>query len=302
MLNKRYLIPFNFGGLEERYSSWKNSKAVIISVPYDLTVSYRTGTRFGPRAIIDASTHMELYDEELKKETYKIGIHTLNEMDIVASSPEEMMERIRKDCLEILRAKKFPVVLGGEHSITLGVVMAFLENKVKNFSVLQFDAHADMRDEYQGTRFNHACIGKRLSELTKLAQVGIRSMSKEEEFYTRDKNIKAIFMERLIKDEIWKKEVIDFLTENVYVTIDLDVFDPSIMPSVGTPEPGGLDWYEVLEILKIVAAKKKIIGFDVVELAPISGNIGPDFLAAKLVYRLLGYIFNEAITYGAKRT
>jgi agmatinase len=276
--------------MEDRYSSWEKSRIVILPVPYDMTTSYKPGTSSGPKAIIDASRYMETYDDETGKEIYKLGIYTGEEIKPANPKPEEVIKIIEKETSRILKAGKFPVILGGEHSITLGVVRA-LKKRFKDFCVLQIDAHRDLRDTFQGSRYSHACIAKRIIEITSLTQVGIRSLSKDESAKVY-KNLKTFFMKDILKDKNWIRDVIDSLdSEKVYVTIDMDAFDPSIMPSVGTPEPGGMGWYETLELLKGLAEKKDVLGFDAVELAPMPANISPDFLTAKLVYKFLNYIF-----------
>lgn len=294
-------ILFNFGGLSKEILESRNPRYSVLPVPYDLTASYISGMRNGPRAIIDASTHMELYDDELKCEPYEAGIETLPSLEATAIGPEEMIRRVREATSEILRSKRIPVILGGEHSITLGMVQALLE-KYPKMSVLQLDAHADMRDTYQDTPFNHACVARRISELCPIVQVGIRSLSVEESEFLRGEakagkkartKIATHYASEVIKGISWDK-VFKGLTDEVCITVDLDVFDPAIMPATGTPEPGGLGWYDVLGILRKAISKKKIVGFDVVELCPIPGNIAPDFLSAKLVYKMMGYI-NESL-------
>lgn len=290
MPNKNHKTHLGFCGIENKYSSWKDSRIAILPVPYDLTVSYMPGTSKGPKAIIDASRYMETYDDETGKEIYKLGIHTLKEIKTAGMRPEEVIENVEKEVTFILKAGKFPVILGGEHSITLGPVRAF-KKKFKNFSVLQLDAHKDSRDSFQGSKYSHACIAKRIVELVSLTEAGVRSLSREE-VDKECKNLKTFFMKDMIKNENWIEDVIDSLdNDKVYVTIDMDALDPSIMPSVGTPEPGGMGWYETLALLKRLSREKNIIGFDVVELSPISGNVSPDFLTAKLVYKFLSYIF-----------
>ncbi|MBI5892222.1 MAG: agmatinase family protein [Deltaproteobacteria bacterium] len=314
-----FSIPHNFGGLQPKISSFKNARFVVLPVPYDMTASYQSGTRNGPRAIIDASTHMELYDEELDKEACKAGIHTLPYLEPTSKGPEEMAGIVYDASRHIINAKKIPVMLGGEHSITFGLVKA-LKKKYPNMSVLQMDAHADMRDVYQESPYNHACIARRISEICPIVQVGIRSLSVEEaEFLKKGSRagthrgthpkdgsdgwgvkgqgkthhgISTYFAKDIIND-IPAKDICNNLTDDVFVTIDLDVFDPSIMPATGTPEPGGLGWYDVIELLKFIANKKNIIGFDVVELCPIPGNVAPDFMSAKLVYKMMGYIVKK---------
>ncbi len=287
----------NFGGLPKEALEKKPARYSVLPVPYDLTASYISGMRNGPRALIEASTHMELFDEELDSEPYEAGIETLPPMEPTALGPEEMVKRVRREAAAILASNSIPVLLGGEHSITLGLVQALLE-KYPDLSVLQLDAHADMRDTYQDTPFNHACVARRISELCPIVQVGIRSLSVEESHFLRAEaragkmartKIKTYYAAEIIKGISWDK-VVGELTGNVCVTVDLDVFDPSIMPATGTPEPGGLGWYDILGILRKATSKKRVVGFDVVELCPLPGNIAPDFLAAKLVYKIMGYI------------
>jgi len=290
MPNKNYKAPFKFCGIKDRYSSWENSRIAILPVSYDLTTSYKPGTSSGPKAIIDASRYMETYDDETGKEIYKLGIYTAEEIKPINPEPEGIIENVEKETGSIIKAGKFPVVLGGEHSITLGPVRAF-RKKFKKFSVLQLDAHRDLRDNFQGSRHSHACIAKRILEITSLVQVGIRSLSKDEAG-KEYKYLKTFFMKDMVENEGWIENAIGSLnSDKVYVTIDMDVFDPSIMPSVGTPEPGGMGWYETLALLKRLSREKEIIGFDVVELSPMQGNVSPDFLTAKLIYKLLSYIF-----------
>ena len=289
-MDEKYL---NFAGLEEEYSSYKKSKVVILPVPYDKTTTYVHGTKNGPTAIIDASRYMERFDDELNQETFKIGIHTLPPLAIENIPPEEMIEKVYAATLEILKANKFPVILGGEHSISIGVVKAFKEIH-PNVSVLHLDAHYDLRNEYFGSKFNHGCVARRICEMCPVVQVGTRSLSREEkDFLATQANgkVKTINVYDILEMPMWKDVVSKNLTENVYITIDLDVFDPSLMPAVGTPEPGGIGWYETLDLLREVSKDKKIVGFDVTELCPIKDQVASDFLAAKLIYRLLGYIF-----------
>ncbi|MDP2913812.1 MAG: agmatinase [Candidatus Omnitrophota bacterium] len=285
----------NFIGLEEEYAGFKKSKAVIVSVPYDKTTTYVHGAKNGPRAIIDASAYLELYDDELNQETYRIGIHTLPALEVENLPSEDMIKKVHASCAELLKSNKFPVMLGGEHSLSIGAVSA-LKESYANLSVLQLDAHNDLKNEYFGSRLNHGCVGRRISEMCPLVQAGTRSMSKEEkDFLAAQANGKAraFSVYDILEKPMWKDELVRNLTESVYVTIDLDVFDPSLVPAVGTPEPGGIGWYETLDLLREVAKDKKIVGFDVVELCPIEAQVASDFLAAKLVYRLLGYVFTN---------
>jgi agmatinase len=284
------MSQLNFYDLEPEYSSWDSSKAVILSAPYEATVTYRSGAAKGPEAIIRASGQVELYDEELKKETYKIGINTLDELELADLCPEEMIEVIYRAGARVIKAEKFPVLLGGEHTVSIGMVRA-LKERYPDLTVIQFDAHADLRDKYEGSSFNHACTGRRLRELAPVIPMGVRNLSKEGAEFIDKSGIKIIFARQLIEQPQTAKDVISSLGKNIYITLDLDVLDPSVMPAVGTPEPGGLSWYGMLQLFSLIASTKQVVGFDVVELAPIPDEIYSDFLAAKLVYRLLGYIF-----------
>lgn len=291
---RQYWMPQNFGGLPPEFSRFSSARAVVLPVPYDLTTSYVTGTRHGPHAIVDASTHLELYDEELHSEPYRLGIHTLPPLEPSAAGPEETIQRVEEVISWLIERAKFPVMLGGEHSLTLAPVRALLKRFGK-FSVLQLDAHADLRDSFQGTPFNHACVGRRMHELgLNLVQIGIRAISPEEaEFIRSAKNLYVCFDYELHSHFEKIDEALAQLRDSVYVTVDLDVFDPALMPAVGTPEPGGLDWYTVLRILRHVGEKHTVLGFDVVELCPIAGMVGPNFLAAKLVYKMLSYFLHH---------
>lgn len=271
------LEPFNFLGLDKQ--DYNSSKFIIFPVPYSSTAYWKSGTKDGPQAIIDASRHIELFDIETKKDSSKDGIFTLDLLEPSKNSPEETMERIKDVVDKLLEDKKIPIILGGEHSITYGTISSFKE-KFSDFSVLQLDAHSDLREEFEGTKFHHACVMKRIKDLgIPVVQVGIRSISEDES----PENV-------FFAPEIPIDKILSVLKEKVYLTFDLDVLDPSIMPSTGTPEPGGLGWYEVLNFIKQVAKKKKIIGADVVELDPIPGLVAPDFLAAKLVYKIINYV------------
>jgi agmatinase len=281
-------VIMNFGGIYPA-CSLRDAKFVVVPVPYDLTSTYQSGSRRGPVAIIEASTNMELYDEELKKETYLAGIHTTLPVPIDSRGPKNMVSSVRKKISRIVSLNKIPVMLGGEHSITFGAVQAVIE-KYPKLTVLQFDAHADLRDTYQGSPYNHACVARRISEICPLTQVGIRSMSKEEGEFLPQSKVKSYSADFVLENKNWAEIVCKDLRGDVFITIDLDVFDPSIMPATGTPEPGGLYWKDVLQLLRLVSASCKIRGFDVVELAPLPGVVAPDFMAAKLIYRTMGYI------------
>lgn len=283
------LGPYNFLGLEEQ--NYQKAKVVILPVPYEGTVSYGRGTSKGPEAIISASRQVELFDIELEKEISKeIPIFTLPFLELSVNSVLETLQRVEKIVRRILKDNKFPLMIGGEHSITWGTINA-LKAKYKNFkdlSVLQFDAHSDLRDEFEGSQYSHAAVIRRIKEMgLSLTAVGVRSMSQEEADYIKRKNLKNIFY----APDLPINKIIATLKKNVYLTFDLDVLDPAIMPSVGTPEPGGLGWHEVLSLIQEVSRHKNIVGADVVELSPIAGLEAPNFLAAKLVYKIIGYVF-----------
>ena len=283
----------NFGGIEEKYENLGRAAFVVVPVPYDLTTTYQGGTRKGPSAILEASCNMELYDEELDAEIYKAGIHTMEPLEAVASGPEGMLERIEKAVSGVFGLGKTPVMLGGEHSITLGAVRA-ARKRYPKLSVLHLDAHADMRMSYQGTAYSHACIGRRMAELCPVVQAGIRSMSVEEARYLRKRKLPLFSAASIHRDGAWIAKALRHLSKDVYITVDLDAFDPAVMPATGTPEPGGMLWHDVLDLVREVCRKKNVIGFDLVELAPIPGMVAPDFLAARLAYRMMGYVAKKS--------
>jgi len=277
----------NFGYLPDDYSGAENAGIVIIPVAYDGTSTWMKGADEGPDAIMEASANMELYDIETDCEVYKRGIFTEQTIggDITT---REMIDAVEDAVRYYLEEGKFTVVVGGEHSVSIGSIKAHAE-RFDKLSVLQLDAHADLRQEYNGSKYNHACVMARAKELCPIVQVGVRSMSSSERESVDESRM---FLSRDIHDNTdWIGQAVSTLSNDVYITIDLDVFDPSIVPSTGTPEPGGLLWYEVLTFLKAVSAEKNVVGFDVVELCPDSRNKAPDFLAAKLIYKLLSYRF-----------
>jgi len=277
----------NFGYLPEEYSNPENAGIVVIPVAYDGTSTWIKGADEGPMAIIDASANMELYDIETDSEVYKKGIFTENTIagDI---STIEMIEAVNEAVRYYLEKNKFTVVIGGEHSVSIGSIKAYAK-RYADLTVLQLDAHADLREEYNGSEYNHACVMARTKELCPIVQVGIRSMDSSE-IEAIDES-RTFLAQDLCNKTDWIEKVISKLSDNVYITVDLDVFDPSIMPSTGTPEPGGLLWYDVLALLKAVVEKRNLLAFDVVELCPDARNKAPDFLAAKLIYKLLSYKF-----------
>lgn len=281
----------NYGDLPEKYSELKSSKIVILPVPYDATSTWGKGADKGPDAIIEASNNLEIYDIETDSEVHLLGIHTAEPVP-ENESPEAMTKAVYKEVKKYLNRNKFTVTLGGEHSVSIGAIQAHAE-KFDDLTIIQIDAHADLRDEYLGSKYNHACVMARAREMAPCIQIGIRSMSVEESFKLEPGRI---FLARDINDsENWKYDMLSILSNNVYITFDLDALDPSIMPSTGTPEPGGLLWYETIEILRRISEKANIVGFDLVELAPNPIDKAPDFLAAKLIYKLLTYKFIDEI-------
>lgn len=285
--------PENFGGISEEDASYERARAVIFPVPLERTTSYEHGTRNGPAAILEASRNMELYDEEFDSEIYKqVGIATIPAIDTADGTLEEVLAEIFSAQSELLEDGKFPVALGGEHSLTPPLVGA-AARKYKNLSVLQIDAHADLREQYQGNPNSHACAMRRVVEICPAVQVGIRSLSVEEARDIPGLKTRIYWAKDIARAPIgdWIPRVIADLTGDVYLTVDLDGFDPSLIPATGTPEPGGLDWYQVTSLIRAVAREKNIVGMDVVELLPQPGQHASDFFAAKLIYKCLGYVF-----------
>lgn len=276
----------NFGGNEVVYD-YSGSGIIIVPVPYDKTSTWIKGSDKGPEAIMQASVNLEFYDTETSSEVHLKGIHTIDPVE-ENDTPESMVDAVFKTVNTLIGESKFPVVVGGNHSVSIGSFKAFSGN-YDRLTILQLDAHSDLRDFYEGSVFNHACAMARAREFAPVVQVGVRSMSAEEKPAADFSRI--FFAHDLYHDKQLYEKAIDLLTENVYVTIDLDVFDPSLMPSTGTPEPGGPDYYELMHFLRNVSRKRKIVGFDVVELCPSQLNKSPDFVAAKIIYQLLSYIF-----------
>jgi agmatinase len=262
----------------------------VLPIPYDGTVSFQTGTRRGPRAIIAASQHVELFDEEYGREFQEPGIATLDALSPNMAGPKQMMEDVYKAARKVVGDRKFIIGLGGEHTITSGLVRAVL-SRHKRLSVLQVDAHADLRDSYEGTRFSHASAMRRVWDLgVPVVGVGIRNYSVEEHRYMTRRKIAPISARQTREDPDWIQRAVDGLTQNVYVTIDIDGFDPAYAPGTGTPEPGGLDWFQVSDLLKAAAINRNIVAADVVEVLPLPGSAQTEFLAAKLIYKLIAHI------------
>jgi agmatinase len=277
----------NYAGIPNEFARLNSSRIALIPVPYDGTSTWQKGANNGCKAFLEASENMELYDIETRSEVYKRGIYLVDPIK-ENNSPEAMVEVVYNQTLQFLKLNKFVTLFGGEHSISIGAIRAFNERH-ENLTVLQLDAHADLRNEYQGSTCNHACALYEASQHTNLIQVGIRSMDISETDVMNNENV--FFAHDIHNDEHWKDNALELMTENVYITIDLDVFDPSILPSTGTPEPGGLWWHDTLSFLKRVFRGKNVVGFDIVELCPNEIDKSSDFLAAKLYYKLLSYKF-----------
>lgn len=291
-------LPFRFLGIEDELADYKNARAVILPVPLERTTTYGRGTRKGPCAIIEASRNLETYDEELQAETYRaFGIHTMEEMETDTGSLERVLADIRTSVAALLEDGKLPVLLGGEHCLTPPAVSA-AARKFPDLSVLQIDAHADLRDTYQDNPNSHACALRRVLEIAPAVQVGIRSLSAEEAEALPKLKTKIYWAQELVSrpTAAWTERVVADLSPHVYLTIDVDAFDPCLVPATGTPEPGGLTWQQVTSLVRSVARDRRIVGFDVVELLPTPGLHASDFLVAKLVYRILGYIFSQKLT------
>ena len=285
----------NFLGIEKEFSSYENSEIVIYSAPLENTVSYGIGTKNGPKEILKASHYVEFYDEENNRELcFEKGIATLPISNFDKLNSQTAIRKIEKDISKIINDKKFSVMLGGEHTVTLGSVLAH-HNAYNNLSILQIDAHSDLRDSYEGSIYSHASVMKRIYVFNKnVVQVGVRAQCKEESELIKKAKIKTFYMRDIRGAESqkkWQNEVLRSLSKNVYITFDVDGLDPSIIPATGTPEPGGLFWDETLDLIKLVGKKKNIVGFDIVELAPSKFHTASNFIAAKLVYKMLNYAY-----------
>ncbi len=263
---------------------------VVVPVPYDGTTSFRTGSRYGPAAIIDASRHLEDFDVELGCDPSASGIYTLPEITPDASGPAQVVEQVRGVVSETLKCGKTPVVIGGEHTLALGAVKACAD-KYDDLSVLYLDAHADLRDSYMGTELGHATVARRISEICPLVEVGVRSISEEEfDFVQSQSGIQVHFWPPGLGQQDLYDTVRAQLTQNVYLSIDLDVLDPSIMSAVGTPEPGGMNWWDTIGLIREVSRRSRIVGFDVLELSPEEGPVACSSTAARLIYKVIGYV------------
>jgi agmatinase len=283
-------LSANFLGIPEDEHTLEKSRVAVLPVPYERTVSYGVGTKNGPAAIIEASHYVELYDDELDEEPYRIGVHTLPAWIPENMEPAGCVEELRGVVQGLVERGKFVLTLGGEHSIAAGPISAHL-GRYPKLSVLHFDAHGDLRDEYEGQKFSHACAARRWVDYDlPTVQVGIRSISKEEvDFVRGKKNIRVVSNRELHRSDDWMTGAFELLTDSVYVTFDVDFFDGSLVPGTGTPEPGGGTYDQALRIFRRLIESRRIVGADVVEHAPVPGNRAPDFMIAKLCYKLLSY-------------
>jgi agmatinase len=285
----------NFFGLPGEFSSSENSKVAIVPCPYEATVSYGKGTGKGPGAVLRASQQVELFDDELWTEPHVIGIHTCPEvkMAAVVGDQEKPFQELYDVVHQLLNENKFPIVLGGEHSLSLGAVRACAE-RYPDLSILQIDAHGDLRASYEGNPYSHASVSYHMYKALpnpNICNVGVRNISKEEVMWLENEkpNINIFWARKMNK---WNfHEMVNTLSDNVYLTIDVDGLDSSIMPATGTPEPGGMSWLQLCELIKVLCIRKNVVGADIVEFAPIENMHAPDFLVAKLLYKIVGYKF-----------
>ncbi|TSE05363.1 agmatinase [Aquimarina algiphila] len=278
-----------YAGIPEQYAGYDKSKVVLIPVPYDGTSTWGKGADKGPEAFLHASENMELYDIETNSEVYKQGIYLAKAVS-ENTSPDVMVSAVHDTVKNNIKRNKFVTLVGGEHSISIGAIRAF-DECFEDLTVVQIDAHADLRKEYEGSKYNHACALFEANQNTNLIQVGIRSMDASEKLVMNEDQV--FFAHELATDDYWMDNAIELMTDNVYITFDLDALDPSILPSTGTPEPGGLLWYETLEFLKKIFDEKNVVGFDIVELCPNKDDKSSDFATAKLYYKMLSYKFAE---------
>ncbi len=280
--------PHNFLGLGEESSALDTSRIAILPVPYEATTSYMEGTRRGPEAIITASRHVELYDHELNSEPFRLGVHTHRPLELTAAGPEAALAELREGYADACASGQFVIMLGGEHTLTQVPLLYWADRLNGDLSVLQFDAHADLRDSFHGTRWSHACVMRRVVDRVRPVGVGIRAIDLEERQLIDRLGLTMVYGEELGQPG-WQDRAVEALAENVYISFDVDFFDPAFVPSTGTPEPGGGTWEQATTLLRRVFAERNVVAADVVELAPIPGLVAPDFLVAKLIYKMIGY-------------
>ena len=296
--NLEWELPHTFMGLDEQASDFDRARAVILPVPYEATTSYGGGTGTGPSAILEASRYIELYDQELDSLPADAGIATLPSLALTGAGPEEAIAELRAAYDAVLDAgpDKFVIMLGGEHSITSAPILAWADRlgaEGRKLSILQIDAHTDLRPDYEGSPYSHASVMARVAEQSTITAVGIRALTQEEAAFARSRdNIHIFYADNIHEGTAWIDDVMKTLGDDVYITFDVDGFDPALVPATGTPEPGGLQWYPVMKLLRRVFAERNVVSADVVELAPIPGYHAADFLVAKLVYKMIGYRFS----------
>jgi agmatinase len=283
-------VAAGFGALDPGLAALETARIVMVPVPYDRTCSYQRGTASGPGAIIEASRHMEIWDDELGLDASTIGIHTAAPVSSNNDPPEVMARKVEEVVSRYLAMGKMPVVLGGEHSVSIGAIRAY-ERKYPRLSVVQLDAHGDLRLSFEGSEYNHACIMRHFAGRIPTLQIGIRSYCQEEAAFIRERGLAVIPARDFIRKPQEALKQVDRLTDEIYLTIDVDYFDPSLLPATGTPEPGGPGWYETLDFIRELCRRKTVVGFDVNELRPLRDDASSDFLVAKLVYKIVAYRF-----------
>ncbi len=279
--------PYNFGAIPAPYDDFEKARVVILPVPYDSTTDWKSGSRDGPKAIIDSSQYIELYDFEMDREPYQVGIYTAPEVQPVMSSPEGMVQSVREITKHLIDRGKLVAMLGGEHLLSLGSIQAYHE-AYPDLTVLQLDAHTDLRSEYLGATITHASVMRQVLEFCPAVQVGMRSLSADENQFIKERKLEIFYAHHTAFNPATIKKIVSRLKGKVYITVDADVFDLGLVNAVGTPEPGGLSWYEVISILEAVTAAREVVGFDVVELCPREGTSTSAFVLARLVYKLIG--------------
>jgi agmatinase len=281
--------PYSFLGLGEEHTALDRAQVALLPVPYEASTSYMEGTRRGPEAILAASRHVELYDHELDGEPYRVGVHTYPPAQLTAAGPEAALAELRRRYAEVCERGHFVIALGGEHSITQAPVLYWANRLGDDLSILQFDAHADLRDSFHGTRWSHACVMRRVVDRVRPVGVGIRAIDAEERVLIDQLGLTMVFAEELGSEDWLDRAIEGLASDNVYISFDVDFFDPAYVPATGTPEPGGGTWAQAMALLRRVFVEKNVVAADVVELAPIPGMVAPDFLVAKLVYKMIGY-------------
>jgi agmatinase len=291
----------HFGGLPPEYCGYALSRAAVLPMPYEATTTYLKGTRLGPTAILEASPALEFYDEELDTEPFRVGIHTCRPLLFPPEPAEDSLGRIEEAVLRVLDDGKFPVGVGGEHTVSVGSVRACARRHA-GLTVIQFDAHADLRDEYEGSPYNHACAMRRVLEICPVVGMGIRAMDIEEKRFADERGLPLVLDWELQRDPGCLERALEGVHGSVYVTIDLDAMDPSLIPAVGTPEPGGFGWYGMLGALRKIFERFHVVGADLVELCPRAGLESSSFIAAKLIYKIIAYRFSLGGPQDAART